>query len=168
MAKPDIVDPARVLLTALADRMQLYHENAVLCLRQLRADHLWYRARPRDNAVGNLILHVAGNLLQIVSRIEGMADPRDREAEFAANGGWSQHRLMDLLAEGVTQFTLLVENLPTERLTDPYPVRGKKTTAAYALIMGISHFSLHLGQMQFIAKGLLGSDYQEAPLRGPR
>ena len=61
-----------------------------------------------------------------------------------------------------------MHSLPLERLSDPYHIQGKDTTIAYALIMAVSHLSLHLGQMQFIAKSLLRYGYHEAPRRAPK
>ena len=61
-----------------------------------------------------------------------------------------------------------MNSLPLERMAEPYPIQGQNTTIAYALIMAVSHFSLHLGQMQFIAKSLLQNRYREAPRRAPK
>lgn len=161
-------DAAHALVVAMAARMELYLENAELCLGQIDDQQVWFRAQPRDNAIGNLILHTAGNLEQIVNRVHGKPDVRDRPAEFSAVGGQSKAVLTQALQRSVAECCRLMQSLPLDRYSEPFRIRGKDTTVAYALVMAVSHFSLHLGQMQFIAKSLLQDKYREAPLRGPK
>ncbi len=54
------------------------------CLSQLSTGQIWWRSRPADNSIGNLLLHISGNLRQwTVSGIAGGDDDRDRDHEFA-------------------------------------------------------------------------------------
>src|SRR4029077_4440954 len=54
------------------------------CLGQLTEEQVWWRSRPSLNSIGNLILHLCGNVRQwIVAGLGGAADSRDRPAEFA-------------------------------------------------------------------------------------
>src|SRR5207253_9715636 len=49
---------------------------------------LWWRANEESNSVGNLLLHVAGNVRQwIVSGVDSAADTRHRASEFLALAG---------------------------------------------------------------------------------
>ncbi|MCU0618113.1 MAG: DUF1572 domain-containing protein [Gemmatimonadaceae bacterium] len=58
-------------------------------------DRLWWRPQPTANSAGNLVLHLAGNVRQwVVSGIGGAPDVRERDAEFAAEGGWDHARLL--------------------------------------------------------------------------
>src|SRR5436309_1717788 len=53
------------------------------CLELLTDEQLWWRANPQSNSIGNLILHLSGNVRQwIVSGLGGAADSRDRDAAF--------------------------------------------------------------------------------------
>ena len=57
------------------------------CLGQLSDEQVWWRSRPSLNSVGNLVLHLCGNLRQwIVAGLGGAADVRGRPAEFAERG----------------------------------------------------------------------------------
>jgi hypothetical protein len=159
---------ADALIEAMVARMGLYLENAERCLDQLDDQHIWFRTQPSDNAIGNLVLHTAGNLDQIVNRVEGISDVRDRPAEFAANGGLSKEVLTRMLRRSISECCRIMRSLPHHRYSDPYRIQGTDTTIAYAMIMAVSHFSLHLGQMQFVAKSLLRERYQEAPRRAPK
>jgi hypothetical protein len=161
-------DAARALVAAMVARMRLYQENAEQCLEQLDGEQMWYRTQPRDNAVGNLILHITGNVDQVVNSIEGRPDVRDRLAEFSATAGRSKEDLSTTLHRSIDKCCRVMDSLPLERMAEPYRIQGEDTTIAYALIMAVSHFSLHLGQMQFIAKSLLQERYREALRRAPR
>src|SRR5207244_11846838 len=72
-------EAANELSSALAKIMQ--------CLGQLTDEQVWWRSHPSLNSVGNLILHLCGNLRQwIVAGLGGAADSRDRAAEFSRPG----------------------------------------------------------------------------------
>jgi hypothetical protein len=67
----------------------------------LNDEQLWWRSQPSLNCIGNLILHLCGNLRQwIVSGVGGAADLRDRPAEFAERGPIAKEELLNWL-EGV-------------------------------------------------------------------
>src|SRR5262245_59859658 len=54
------------------------------CLGQLSDEQVWGRSRPSLNSIGNLVLHLCGNVRQgVVAGLGGAADRRDRPAEFA-------------------------------------------------------------------------------------
>src|SRR5688572_27379551 len=54
------------------------------CVALLSDDQIWWRANPESNSIGNLLLHLSGNVRQwIVVGLGGVTDTRDRDAEFA-------------------------------------------------------------------------------------
>src|SRR5688572_29652587 len=58
------------------------------CLDVLPPDALWRRANADSNSIGNLLLHLSGNVRQwIVSGVGGAPDLRRRSAEFEATEG---------------------------------------------------------------------------------
>ena len=57
------------------------------CFDQLDDSQVWWRPRDDMNSVGNLLLHLAGNLKQrFGSVIGGEPDDRDRFGEFTERG----------------------------------------------------------------------------------
>ena len=57
------------------------------CAGQLSDDQLWWRPSSSMNSIGNLILHLCGNVRQwITCGIGGLRDTRDRPREFAEQG----------------------------------------------------------------------------------
>src|SRR5207253_10673498 len=68
------------------------------CLEILNDEQIWWRANPQSNSIGNLILHLSGNVRQwIVSGLGGAADSRDRGAEFAKRDVISREELIEKL-----------------------------------------------------------------------
>src|SRR5580692_4850376 len=58
------------------------------CVEMLTPEQLWLRNAANSNAVGNLLLHLNGNVRQwILHGVGGQPDLRDRDAEFAARDG---------------------------------------------------------------------------------
>ena len=54
------------------------------CLEKLTLEQIWSREHEIENSVGNLVLHLCGNVRQwIVSGVAGAEDNRDRDAEFS-------------------------------------------------------------------------------------
>ncbi len=68
------------------------------CVNQLSDEQIWWRPAASLNSIGNLILHLCGNLEQwIVSGIGGAADTRRRPDEFAERGPMPKSVLVDKL-----------------------------------------------------------------------
>ena len=72
------------------------------CLGKLTPEQVWARGGENENAIGNLVLHLCGNLRQwIIAGVGGRPDTRDRDAEFAAHGGTTTPELGARLRETV-------------------------------------------------------------------
>src|SRR5258706_7851702 len=67
-------------------------------LSQLSDDQVWWRPRPEMNSIGNLLLHLAGNVGQwIVAPVENTPSTRNRPAEFAERGPIPRDHLLTQL-----------------------------------------------------------------------
>ena len=83
------MDNETLLRTAFADNILRYliEENfprVVKCLDMLTEEQIWYRPNAQSNSIGNLVLHLAGNLTQwVMDGIGGKTFKRVRQAEFA-------------------------------------------------------------------------------------
>jgi hypothetical protein len=89
---------ANLFLTFSSDRLQLFTSRIVDCLGRLSNEQIWARGVENENSIGNLVLHLCGNVQQwIASGVGGEADVRDRDAEFAAQGGVAARGLQDRL-----------------------------------------------------------------------
>ncbi len=74
-----------LFLRFATNKLEQMSERIVDCLGRLSDDQIWSRGGESQNAVGNLVLHLCGNVRQwILGGIGGQADVRDRDEEFAA------------------------------------------------------------------------------------
>jgi len=61
------------------------------CVESLTDEQVWWRPNEASNSIGNLILHLDGNVRQwLVSSFNRLEDARDRPAEFSARQGFQQ------------------------------------------------------------------------------
>ena len=68
------------------------------CVAQLTDEQVWSRPRPDMNSIGNLVLHLTGNVRQlIVTGVGGVPDTRERQAEFDARGPIPSEELLGKL-----------------------------------------------------------------------
>ena len=65
------------------------------CLQMLPDDDIWWRPHPTSNSVGNLVLHLSGNVRQwIISGLGGEPDVRERDKEFEEDGPFPRRALL--------------------------------------------------------------------------
>lgn len=69
-----------------------------VCLNELHETDVWRRPNEHSNSVGNLILHLCGNIRQwVISSLGNVEDTRQRDREFSANGGYTKSELKEKL-----------------------------------------------------------------------
>jgi hypothetical protein len=126
---------------------------------KLSTGQVWMRGGPHQNAIGNLLLHLSGNVRQwIISSVGGEPDVRDRDAEFAATGGRDPKELLLLLRGTVDEAKRRIAALPHARLLDRMVIQGYDVSAMEAIAHVVEHFSGHAYQIFFITKMLTGED----------
>jgi uncharacterized damage-inducible protein DinB len=129
------------------------------CLGRLAEDQIWSRDSQNQNAVGNLVLHLCGNVRQwIISGVGGEADARDRDAEFAARGEVSGAELVARLEETMARALEIVRNTTAERLTETVRIQGYEVSVLEAIGHVTEHFAQHTGQIVYATKLLTGAD----------
>lgn len=128
-------------------------------LTGITEEDLWWRPNPACNSMGNLLLHLAGNLRQwVVHGLGGAADVRDRGAEFTREGGMSLEEVLAILEEAVAEADAVLAELDPATLVAPRSVQGMSTTGLAALYHVVEHFSMHTGQILQLVKMRRGQD----------
>jgi uncharacterized damage-inducible protein DinB len=157
MSMPDNI--GELFLTFSHDRLKLFASRIVDCLGRLSDEQIWMRGSENENAIGNLVLHLCGNVRQwIGSGVLGLPDQRERQAEFDARSGSSKAELLSRL-ETTMQLALDgIRNLPPNRLGERINVQNTDTTVLQAIYQVVEHFSGHTGQIIFATKMLTGQD----------
>lgn len=129
------------------------------CLRELPPEDLWWRPNDASNSVGNLLLHLAGNVRQwIVSGIGGRPDIRERDEEFSTKGGADAADLLAHLEATLESVDGVLGSLDADRLGERLVVQGNDVTVLEAVYHVVEHFSMHLGQIIYVTKLRSGSD----------
>lgn len=149
----------------MATVADVFLERAVECLRgeylprlgeavdALPEKDLWWRPHAETNSVGNLLLHLEGNVRQwVLARFGGKEDHRDRASEFAAREGGTKAELYGALRETVLEACTIMETLTEEQLLTPYRIQGFDVNGLIAMFHMVEHFGWHVGQIVWIAK----------------
>jgi uncharacterized damage-inducible protein DinB len=142
-----------------ADKLEQLHGHIQDCIGRLTPEQIWTRNSENENAVGNLVLHLSGNVRQwIGSGVGGLADNRQRDAEFDARGGMAPAELGELLKTRVTEAAGIIREVPPSRLTERITPQGYDVTVLEAIAHVVEHFSQHTGQVILLTKMLTGED----------
>ncbi len=152
-------DVSRVFLEYSVRKLGQLTDRIEVCLDKLTEEQVWARGSENENAIGNLALHLCGNVRQwIVSGVGGATDVRQRDTEFAAHGGASIADLKQRLRSTVEEASRVIENLTPERLTERKVIQKYDVPVAEAVYHVVEHFSMHTGQILFATKMLTGGD----------
>jgi hypothetical protein len=130
------------------------------CVAQLDDPQLWWQPTPTQNSVGNLILHLCGNVRQwIVSGVGGARDVRDRPGEFLPNPDIRKDSLLETLHRCVDDAKDSLA-LDISLLTDRRRIQGFDTTVLAAVFDTVSHFQGHTQEIISLTRQQLGDSYE--------
>lgn len=140
-------------------KLELLTQRIESCFDRLTEEQVWARGGENENAIGNLTLHLCGNVRQwIVSGVGGSSDARDRDAEFAARRSAGIADLRRRLRDTIAAASEVLRNLPEERLNERVAIQKYDMTVLEAIYHVVEHFSMHTGQIVFATKMLTGGD----------
>jgi hypothetical protein len=129
------------------------------CVSPLTAEQVWWRPNDASNSIGNLLLHLDGNVRQwLVASFNKDEDQRNRPAEFAAHSGLSAADLLARLGATLDEAAKVLDRLTVNELLAPYEIQGYRVRGLDAVYQVVEHFGLHYGQIVYITKSLLAKD----------
>jgi hypothetical protein len=133
-------------LTRLIQQLQTFPDGPAL----------WQVAPGVSNSVGNLALHLEGNLREFIGRQLGdVAYQRRREQEFAAKDVSAAELVtrLEALAELIPR---VVASLSDEALAAPHPAQlaGGFASSQQFVLSLYAHLSYHLGQIDYLRRFL--------------
>jgi sugar O-acyltransferase (sialic acid O-acetyltransferase NeuD family) len=130
-----------------------------VCVGKLTPDQVWGRGGENQNAIGNLLLHLSGNVRQwILSAVGGAKDIRERDQEFSARGSIDPAELVARLKATVQEAEEVIRRLSGNQLMERISVQGYHVTKLEAVFHVVEHFSGHTFQIIFATKLLTGGD----------
>jgi hypothetical protein len=133
------------------------------CLGQLSDEQVWWRPSPSLNSIGNLILHLCGNLRQwVVAGLGGAADHRDRPAEFAESGPIPKADLLRKLDSVAEEAQAVLGRLTARQLLQARRIQGFDVTGAAAVFDSVPHFRGHTQEIVHMTRLQLGDAYKFA------
>lgn len=130
-----------------------YPAKLRIAIAALPQDKLWWRPNEDSNSVGNLLLHLNGNIRQwIVAGVGGEAYERQRADEFAAREGRPASELLTVFERTLGDVDRILSGLSADRLAERCAIQGRDITVLDAIFHVTEHFSYHLGQIILVIK----------------
>jgi hypothetical protein len=156
-----------VFLGQARDQLAASHQLIRHCVAQLNDDHIWWRAHESQNSIGNLLLHLTGNLGQrLVDIVGGQPRERDRDREFAERSAIAKDVLMARLDSVVVECDRVLAGLAAAELLEPRSYEGMNRRFDLDVLAVIFRTLLHLAghaqEIVFMTRFQLGDAYQFA------
>lgn len=132
------------------------------CLNQVSEIDVWWRPFVEANAIGNIILHLCGNLRQwVISGVGGVPDVRKRREEFADRGTTiKKDELLRRLRQTVQEADATLAKCTPDNLLRVRHVQHYDVTGLQAAFGSVSHFVGHTHQIVYITRLRLEDRYQ--------
>lgn len=147
MTEPAFVERSRYYLA------YEYPTKIRLAVGTLDEGAIWHRFNEGSNSIGNLLLHLSGNIRQwMVCGVGGARGERNRAAEFSARSGPPRDELLALLDNAVRDSDAVLARLTESDLARSVNIQGRDTTIIGAVYHVVEHFSMHTGQIIMLAK----------------
>ncbi|MDE3740394.1 DinB family protein [Maribacter polysaccharolyticus] len=130
-----------------------------ISLQQLSEEDIWKRPNGSLNSVGNLLLHLCGNITQyVISSLGGQEDVRERDLEFETRSGYSKSELLEKLNETVEKAKRIINDTKIEQFIRKRDVQGYYFSGIGVVLHAVEHYSYHTGQIAFYTKLLKNTD----------
>lgn len=129
------------------------------CLADLTEEEVWNQPNESTNSIGNLILHLCGNITQyILSSIGGLSDNRERDKEFSTKGGLTKAELLQKLQHTINSAVSVIRNCDQDSLVEIRSVQGFNLSGIGIIVHVTEHYSYHTGQIALLTKMLRNKD----------
>lgn len=132
-----------------------YLDKIRLATNRLPEELVWWRPHQNALSVGNLILHLHGNLSLWVSNGLGKQTvERERGKEFTADRTHEGSELVRLISKTVTDCRTLIESIPDDAVSGSLHIQGYDIDVRGSIFHAVEHMSYHTGQILYIVKTL--------------
>ena len=129
------------------------------CVESLTQEQVWWRPNEASNSVGNLLLHLNGNVHQwLVASFNRLEDGRNRPAEFAERQVIPSAALLRALGATMQEASAVLSRLTDADLVSTFHIQGYTVSGLEAVYQVVEHFGMHHGQILYITKLVRGED----------
>lgn len=123
------------------------------CVNALPPGTVWARPNDGSNSIGNLLVHLAGNVTEwILGGVGGQTISRYRAGEFAQKEGRDGPALLDDLEAVLLKADSVLAGLSEKKLERSIMIQGRETTVVGAIYHVVEHFAMHTGQIVLLTK----------------
>lgn len=125
----------------------------IRCLDKLGEKDVWISPNEHLNTIGNLILHLCGNIRQyIISSLGKSEDIRERALEFSTRGGYRKNELIKQLQDTIEKALAVIQDSTGDELLRERIVQGTMHSGVGIVVHVTEHYSYHTGQIIFLTK----------------
>lgn len=125
----------------------------------LSEDDIWRKPNHASNSIGNLILHICGNMTQyVIASLGEKPDIRNRDAEFSTVEGFTKDELLQQLITTMNTAKTTIENTTSEQFLKVRPIQAFNFSGVGLVVHAVEHYSYHTGQIAFWTKVLKDKD----------
>ena len=129
------------------------------CVASLTDEQVWWRPNDASNSIGNLALHLDGNVRQwLVVPFQRLEDTRDRPAEFSQRAMVAGAALLAQLGTTMSEAEKVLSRLTEADLLARFEIQGYQVSGLDAVYQVVEHFGLHYGQIAYVTKMLQDQD----------
>ena len=129
------------------------------CFEILSEEQIWHKQNDNSNSMGNIVLHLCGNIRQyIISGIGGQKDIRQRDDEFKLSSKLDSKKLLTKIQDTVLEANNVVCTLDTNVFSEDRKVQGFDENVTSIIVHVIEHYSYHIGQITYYTKYVADED----------
>lgn len=145
-------------------RQKAFGEHA---FNQMSDEQFFTVLAPGLNSCGIIANHIAGNLLSRWTDFlttDGEKPTRDRETEFAPPAEHTNEQRIEIMKRwelGWETLFVTLGSLTPEDLNKIVQIRKVDHPVHAAVARALDHYSFHIGQINIIARQLVGTDHWE-------
>ena len=149
----NFIDKSRRLLTSD------YVPKIERCLDRLSDEDIWWRPNEASNSIGNLILHLCGNVtMWIVGGVGRQPFERNRQLEFDERRHIPVDELRKRLTTTVRRADEVLAGIAPAELNRRRTIQDYDVTVLEAIYHVVEHFGMHTGQIILLSKACVGQD----------
>jgi len=131
----------------------------IQCLDSLSEDQVWLSRNANTNSIGNLVLHLCGNIHQYINTsLGGMPEIRDRDAEFGDNKSLNRTQLKEKITSVINNAEMVILQCKADEMIETIDVQAFNLSKIGIITHVVEHLSYHTGQIAYITKEMLNMD----------
>jgi uncharacterized damage-inducible protein DinB len=146
----------QTISSSLTAYYQMIRTRVHELVEPLSDEQIWRRPYSYGNSVGNMLLHLTGNLnYYIGAQISATGYVRRRDREFS-DSGKAKEELLGNFDQAIEMVIATIKNQSGEDWSAPYSAVGTQATDRFNMVLTCAgHAYHHIGQIIYLQKELM-------------